>query len=186
MQRRQFMMSGVFGLTVVGLCLSGTGQAQAVSSIKPSYAEPAWKVQVAATRFVVLSDWASEAVLDRETGLVWELSPAKEMFDWTGAQDHCLNRSAGGRKGWRLPSAHELLSLVDPSITPPGPTLRAGHPFTNVQSSRYWGEAPNLQYAAPPRFVFFSDGRAKIADQKTGKAHAWCVRTAGYDMSEQQ
>jgi hypothetical protein len=141
---------------------------------------------VTATRFVVLPDWANEAVLDRETGLVWELSPAKDTLDWNGAQDHCLNRTTGGRKGWRLPSVHELTSLVDPSIPPPGPTLRAGHPFTNVQSSRYWSVAPNLAFAAPPWFVFFSNGRAKIADQKTGKALTWCVRTAGYDMADQQ
>jgi len=180
------MMSGVFGLAVMGLCLSGEGPAQAASSNEPSYAEPARKAQrVAATRFLVLSDWANQAVLDRETGLVWELSPAKEAFNWTGAEDHCLNSATGGRKGWRLPSVHELASLVDPSIAPPGPTLRADHPFTNVQASRYWGAPPNPQYAAPPWFVFFSDGRTKIADQKTGKALAWCVRTLSYESLEQ-
>jgi hypothetical protein len=179
------MMSGVFGLTVATLCLSGTGQAaQAVSSIKPSYTEPAWKVQIAASRFVVLSDWASEAVLDRENGLVWELSPAKDTFNWAGAQEHCLNRSTGGRKGWRLPTVHELASLIDPSIAPPGPTLRAGHPFTNIQSARYWSVAPNLQYAAPPWFVIFSNGRPVRADQKADSGHVWCVRTAGYELND--
>ena len=186
MQRRRFMMSGVIGLAVVGLCLSGTGPAEAASSSKPSYTEPAGKPQlVASTQFVVLSDWASEAVLDRETGLVWEKSPAKDSLDWGAAQEHCLNRTAAGRKGWRIPSVHELASLVDPSIAHPGPTLRDGHPFTNVQATRYWGAPPNAQYDAPPWFVFFSDGRTKIADQKTAKGLAWCVRTGGLDLNEQ-
>ncbi len=186
MQRRRFMMTGFFGLAIVGLCLSGGEPAQAVSPSKPSYTEPAWKPQlVAATRFVVLTDLGSEAVLDRETGLVWELSPGKDAFDWASAEDHCLNATTGGRKGWRLPSVHELASLVDPSIAPPGPTLRVDHPFTNVQASRYWGAPPNPQYAAPPWFVFFSDGRTKIADKKSVKGFAWCVRTYGYESLDQ-
>ena len=187
MQRRRFMMSGILGLAVVGLCLSGTGPAEAGPSNKPSHIKPDATPQlVSATRFVVLSDWASEAVLDRETGLVWEKSPAKDSMDWAAAQEHCLNRTAATRKGWRIPSVHELASLVDPSIAPPGPTLRDGHPFTNVQASRYWGAPPNAQYEAPPWFVFFSDGRTKIADQKIGKGLAWCVRNGGLDMVEQQ
>jgi hypothetical protein len=133
-----------------------------------------------------MSDWANEAVLDRETGLVWELSPAKDTLNWTGAQEHCLNRATAGRKGWRLPSVHELASLVDPSVAAPGPTLRTGHPFTNVQAARYWGAAPNPQYNAPPWFVFFSNGKIQIADQKTGNAHAWCVRTGGFEGTEYQ
>ncbi len=187
MQRRRFMMSGILGLAVVGLCLSGAGPAEAGPSDMPAHIKPDATPQlVSATRFVVLSDWANEAVLDRETGLVWEKSPAKDSMDWAAAQEHCLNRTAATRKGWRIPSVHELASLVDPSIAPPGPTLRDGHPFTNVQASRYWGAPPNAQYDAPPWFVFFSDGRTKIADQKVGKGLAWCVRNGGLDMVEQQ
>lgn len=185
MKRRRFMMSGVLGLAAAGLCLSGAELAQAVSSTKLSSPEQAGKPHlVAATRFVVLPDWSKEAVLDRETGLVWELSPSKDLLDWTAAQEYCLNRTTGGRKGWRVPSVHELASLVDPSIAPPGPTLREGHPFTNVQSARYWGAAPNLQFAAPPWFVLFSNGRTVIAGEKGGKAHVWCVRTGGFDMMD--
>lgn len=154
MQRRRFWMSGVLGLVAAGLCMPGVSWAQSVSQTQRTYQNSqqssslAGKPQlVAATRFVVLTDWGKEAVLDRETGLVWELSPSKDLFDWPAAQDHCLNRTTGGRKGWRLPSVHELASLVDPSIAPPGPTLREGHPFINVQSARYWGAAPNVQFA---------------------------------------
>ena len=49
----------------------------------PYYATPSWDQQLpASTRFVVLSNWidaahplGGAAVLDRETGLVWEQSP---------------------------------------------------------------------------------------------------------------
>ena len=34
----------------------------------------------------------------------------------------------GNHKGWRLPSVHELVSLVDPAAYP-NPALPTGHPF---------------------------------------------------------
>jgi hypothetical protein len=91
----------------------------------------------AAQRFVVLAAFNSDAVLDRETGLVWEKSPAVTPHTWSNARFHCANRNVGGRKGWRLSSFAELSSLVDPSVAPPGPTLPPGHPFMNVQSAGY-------------------------------------------------
>ena len=56
--------------------------AQAASGPGPFYAEPAWDQKLACPtkancpRFLVLTNWNSEAVLDKETGLVWERSPA--------------------------------------------------------------------------------------------------------------
>jgi hypothetical protein len=42
----------------------------------PYYAMPSWDQTLpVATRFIVLSNMGSNAVLDRETGLVWERSP---------------------------------------------------------------------------------------------------------------
>ena len=92
-------------------------------------------------RFMVLSSFNDEAVLDRETGLVWEQSPIAQGRLWSaslpsplsveGAQTHCKRRTLGNRKGWRLPTIQELASLVDPTVPPDaGATLPAGHPFT--------------------------------------------------------
>src|SRR6266581_4918373 len=55
------------------------------------------------------------AVRDNETGLVWEQSPATTTHTWAAARFQCTDRTVGGRKGWRLPSVHELASLVDPN-----------------------------------------------------------------------
>jgi hypothetical protein len=82
---------------------------------------------------VILSNWNSEAVLDRETGLVWDRAPDAVARDWFRAARDCLNLSKGGRRGWRLPTAAELASLVDPTVTA-APVLPAGHPFVNVQT----------------------------------------------------
>jgi len=67
------------------------------------------------------------AVLDKETGLVWERDTNNTMGDWYDACDYCYNLALGGRKGWRLPTVEELSSLVDPLKS--NPSLPDGHPL---------------------------------------------------------
>src|SRR5262249_17322886 len=65
-------------------------------------------------RFVILSNFDSDAVLDRETGLVWarrNQPGIRVRF----AHRTCSQVIAGNRTGWRLPTAAELQSLVDTS-----------------------------------------------------------------------
>lgn len=89
-------------------------------------------------RFKVLSHFNGEAVLDKETGRVWEQSPDTGQRGWIGALGHCYDRIVGGRKGWRLPTIEELMSLVDPNNPGGDPDFPPGHPFAYVQSSDYW------------------------------------------------
>ena len=91
----------------------------------------------AAERFKVLGDFNNEAVLDRNTGLVWELSPHITSRPVFSASYHCLNASIGGQKGWRLPNITELTSLIDPSVTTE-PTLPAGSPFDFGGQVFFW------------------------------------------------
>ncbi|HKA41023.1 MAG TPA: DUF1566 domain-containing protein [Burkholderiales bacterium] len=63
-----------------------------------------------------MANWNSEAVLDRETGLVWQRSPVGHGR-WNVASSQCLLAKTGGRVGWRLPTVNELASLLDPSVT---------------------------------------------------------------------
>ena len=88
-------------------------------------------------RFVVLAAFNDEAVLDRNTGLVWERSPHDASRPVFSASYHCLNASTGGQKGWRLPNITELTSLVDPSVTTE-PTLPAGSPFDFGGQAFFW------------------------------------------------
>src|SRR5437879_1723533 len=108
------------------------------TSVDVSGLQPTWDKVLAAndtgdpcnsSRFKCVMGGA--AVLDRETGLVWERSLSTNPFTRSSAQSHCNNLTVGNRKGWRLPAVQELVSLVDPSqsfLAPP-----PGHPFKNVQ-----------------------------------------------------
>lgn len=91
----------------------------------------------AADRFVVLADSNNEAVLDRNTGLVWQRTPGSEARFLMSASYHCLDANTGGQRGWRLPSITELNTLVDPSVTT-SPTLPAGHPFDFGDHVFFW------------------------------------------------
>ena len=53
-------------------------------------------------------------------------------------REQCVNRTTGWQKGRRLPSVHELGSLID--STKSNPALPTGHPFTNIATGPkgYW------------------------------------------------
>jgi len=178
MRRRGFTI-GLISLGLLATAALTASPAQAANK-GPYYAEPAWDQKVEpATRFLVMTDWNSEAVLDRETGLVWENTPTTTLAtpqSWLNARFTCANSAVGGRKGWRLPSLPELASLVDPSVASPGPTLSSGHPFLNVQSTNYWSASAHAENPALMWGVGFGNG-AVLGLSKAFDQRAWCVRS---------
>lgn len=133
--------------TAFGMAGLASGPAVAATAAGPYYATPSWDQQLpASTRFVTLSNWVDTqfplggaAVLDRETGLVWERSSAPILWSYEQAQQICAQSSTGGRAGWRVPSLHELSSLLDPAVPGPGLWLPAGHPFIGLSDADlYW------------------------------------------------
>jgi hypothetical protein len=155
------------------------------------------RINNARRRFRVLSDFNDHAVLDRETGLVWERQPTNETFAWPNARLRCAQKAVGARGGWRLPAFNELASLVDPTVTDPAvPRLPAGHPFLNVEGM-YWTatffpeeqpvQAPTEETSKPPpkfalavgfSFVVDSDAPIFVMDVNIagGRYHVWAVR----------
>ena len=147
-----------------------------VSAVAPYYALPSWDQKIAsATRFVVLTNWGSIAVLDKETGLVWQIRPVLFLLTWYDARGHCANTTVNGsRKGWRLPSIHELASLLDTSVA--GRTLPLGHPFLFISNfSPYWTATSDAANLGRAWGVFFNGGSVFNAP-KGGSSLAWCVR----------
>ena len=130
---------------------------------------------LASERFVLLSSFNNEAVLDKKTGLVWEKSPERMTVTWNEARTTCVQRAIGGQKGWRLPSPSEMRSLVGPSVDAPGPNLPPGHPFLNVQASSYWTVVPeaNLPSYAQYLDAFLGNVLSLI---RIYTFPVWCVR----------
>ncbi len=160
---------------------SGNGVVFPDGTVQATASAPTWhQILPAAERFKLVMN--NEAVLDRETGLVWEKSPywtgdpETTQMIWEYACTHCYIREVGGRKGWRLPTIEELASLVDTSQS--DPALPAGHPFTNVQSNVYWSSTTYANFVSFARSVQFINGVVG-SNPKTAERFVWCVR-GGY------
>lgn len=169
----------VLVLWAMGMGIAMGAPALAASANGPYYATPSWDQKLdAATRFVVLLNWNSDAVLDRETGLVWEKVPSTPFFDWANASIHCVQLNLGGRKGWRLPTIQDLASLIDPNQS--NPALPSGHPFTVPSTEGYW--SATARAATNVWLAGFGDGGVGFGPQTLTNVRAWCVRGgAGVD-----
>ena len=116
------------------------------------------------------------AVLDNNTGLVWEQSPAVTLGPaWTDARFQCVNKNVGGTRGWRLPSVTELASLIDPSL-PAAPFLPVGV-FTDVQLASYWSGTASAVGTTTSFSLNFQDGLVGTSSKSTANVnYVWCVR----------
>jgi hypothetical protein len=138
-------------------------------------------------RFIVLSNFDSAAVLDRETGIVWERTPLRPddrlippetgMRNWFEAHVHCFNRNVGGRKGWRLPSVQELSSLIDPlNEDSNARSLPPGHPFFGIEDFYYWSATTKAAPSTVAWAVSFADRVPVHFGDKAAELFVWCVR----------
>jgi hypothetical protein len=132
---------------------------------------PTWSRTLPADkRFKLVMEGA--AVLDKETGLVWERSPdPTKTDDWYSVIDYCYQLEVGGRKGWHLPTIAQLASLVD--TTQSNPSLPNNHPFINIQST-YWSTTQYAPVSAGIWVVDFDNGAMYGSEGEPNAA--WCVR----------
>jgi hypothetical protein len=117
-----------------------------------------------------------EAVLDLETGLVWERSAGTGGLTWVNALSHCARREVGGRKGWHLPLVEQLASLLDSSNS--HPALPTGHPFQNVQTFNYWSATTVADDPSFARGVTFAADGHVFGGNKDSLIglYTWCAR----------
>jgi hypothetical protein len=141
--------------------------------MKPlSEIQSAWKELVTPVdRFELVL--GGEAVLDRETGLVWEQAPGGGALSWADAVDACFRRTVGSRRGWRLATIEEQMTLSTPGYV--APALPDGHPF-DAPSDTYWTITSHPDDNRRAYGVFFLDGSVVVGLKVTDLARAWCVR----------
>lgn len=154
------------------LALAGTAEAIDVRS---------WdqKINDVTKRFVVLASFNYEAVLDKETQLVWQRSPTI----WSGPQNwvatYCADSVIGGRRGWRLPSLHEMTSLTNPNAADGTLALPAGHPFVGVKNNPHWTATRVHGSTTLGYVVLLNKGGAVLTSSGASLAYQWCVRGGG-------
>jgi hypothetical protein len=205
MKNRLFLIVAVFAFGIIttlpGLVVAGSlepsgSPAPTMRTLDEIYSTNSWSKklpcdsQTNCPRFEVLADFNNEAVLDKETGLVWEKSPGTNTYGLQSAQIHCndlCRYNTSGRCGWRLPTVQELESLIDPtrSSLHGVSTLPSGNPFSNVQVDE--NRADGLQYwsatvvpwggSQSAYSVTFTPGKGVyVQGAVTNENYVWCVR----------
>ncbi len=171
----------------LGTCLLAAVSAPAQTASPGRYlATPSWDQKLACgtaatcPRFTVLSNWNDEAVLDRETGLVWQRTPTvSDQRLWLDVELYCLTVATGGRFGWRLPSVAEMGSLLRPAGTRYSIELPPGNPFLGVSGS-FWTSTTYSADATQAYQVSFPPGPGYVGtihnSSKDSLAGYWCVR----------
>lgn len=134
----------------------------------------------------VLND---EAVLDMETGLVWQRSPNNSAANpWAEQFQGCWSATTGDRQGWRMPTVEEFLSLVVPNL-PSGASLPESHPFSNVLGlTEYFSATADV--SEPGNAWWFgcsspngSGGCGLGSERKSALFRIWCVRGGAGDVA---
>jgi hypothetical protein len=155
-----------------------------MTQIKPAWdiTEALWIDHQPNPRFAIYNSkqpmHKDDIVFDKETGLVWERVPDDEKKLWDAAIVYSYTKVIAGRKGWRLPTIEELLSLVDPMHN--NPTLPAGHPFINVKVDYvYWSSTLGMTQRPNSAWGYnFGNGDTSNVLKSAG-CYTWLVR-GGY------
>lgn len=113
-------------------------------------------------------------VTDKLTGLVWQKLDDNVGRNWNDAWTYCHALTLLNKKDWRLPTIHELTSIVDYSAQ--NPTINTTS-FPDTNSSFYWS-ATTLATDITSGFAWyvnFFDGSNGYHDKSTG-SYVRCVR----------
>jgi hypothetical protein len=117
-------------------------------------------------------DVRKESVHDRGTGLTWQRLTPTRSFDFESARQYCAKLRLDQHGGWRVPSAGELLTLVDERRTNPTIEIRA-FPHTTGQS--FWTSSLFADSAAMAWHVYFESGNSLYGLLK-GSYRVRCVQ----------
>lgn len=161
--------------------MDGSGNPVPTGMLPSSWSQKLQCDATACPRLQIVMD--GEAVLDKETGLVWERELSTDIVDWYTATRRCMYRTTGGRQGWKLPTIHELMSVANIS------TNILTNLFINLQITDlpdiywYWSSTHRAvsspgaysAYSYALSFSWMTSGVEKD-NQLNFNIYAWCVR----------
>jgi hypothetical protein len=124
-------------------------------------------------------DNGNGTVTDLNTGLMWQQGDSQNVgfgFTWQEAMDYCLALDLDGHTDWRLPTRHELVSLVDINSVWPNPYINTTY-FPECHSIGYWTSSTYAYVDDLERawYVYFPNGGLDV-EMKIGSWYVRCVR----------
>ncbi|MCB9740856.1 MAG: DUF1566 domain-containing protein, partial [Deltaproteobacteria bacterium] len=122
-------------------------------------------------------DGKGKVVTDSQTKLMWTQGTTASALSLTAAAAICDASSHGGFGDWRLPTVHELATLVDYAVAFPGPSLD-GTVFSGSSGGKHWTATPRSGMTSHAWFVDFTYGGANTSDATLQQA-VRCVRNVG-------
>ena len=125
-----------------------------------------------ALRYTIGSGPAAGTVYDTKTALTWQQAVSGTTYAWADAKKACQMATANGG-GWRLPTAPELLSLVDFQAAS-GPFIDTTA-FPNTPTKAFWSATPVAGSTTTAWPVDFSNGNSNGASVTT-TSYVRCVR----------
>jgi hypothetical protein len=116
---------------------------------------------------------SSGTVLDTKTMLTWQQVAPASQYAAVAAATYCSSLTLNGG-GWRLPTIKELVSLVDFSVAPPGPTIDS-QAFPNTPGDSFWSSTPAVyDLNMTGWFVTFNNGA--VLGQSTVSPYVYYLR----------
>jgi len=88
------------------------------------------------------SSCGTGTVGDDHTGLCWQWDDYDTPLNWTDALDYCNELSLGGHTDWRLPSAAEIITMMDYSCDSSDPA----HCYADYQNTAFKWRSTNDRY----------------------------------------
>jgi hypothetical protein len=114
-------------------------------------------------------------VTDSATGLMWSQDDVVgECTTQANAEQACRDLRLGGFDDWRLPTIHELLTLVDYSRCKPAIDVTR---FPRCKSDWYWTSTPYASSSLFAWIVHFNSGSACDVRRDSSYAFARAVRS---------
>ena len=94
--------------------------------------------------FTVQSISNQKVVVDNNTDLMWQQTIPTSTYTWDNAVSYCNKLTYAGYSDWRLPTPHELLTIVDNSKY--DPAINTTY-FPSTPSQNFWGYAGFTSYS---------------------------------------
>jgi len=122
------------------------------------------------------TDYGDGTVTDNVTSLMWQKEDDNTTRTWDDANTYCNDLTIASYSDWRLPSAMELMSIVDYGSY--NPSIDTTY-FSGMNASRYWSSTTPAINSSNAYNVNFYNGYVP-SNYKSDDYYVCCVRGGDY------